>query len=105
MNEPYNRVHKQEDSNSTLGLYAKHIGIGLATSAGIEGGSVLGAKHIKNETLNQVFHNTAYAKPEGKYMSYLGAGAATKKGRMVSYGSAIAGGILTAALSSNLPKE
>lgn len=106
MNEPYQRVHKQEDSNSTLGTIAKHIGFNVAASGAFEGATILGAKKInktKHPVASDVFNSMAYNyDPEdGKYMKYVKAGAATKQGRILNYGGSVIGGLLTGAIASS----
>lgn len=106
MNEPYQHVHKQEDSNSTIGTISKHISASLAMSAAIEGGSVLLAKKIngqKHPQGKEFFHNLAYAKGSGnnRLMKGLTSGVSTKAGRIANYGGSVIGGLLTGTISSS----
>ena len=104
MNEPYQKVHRNEDSNSTLGSIAKYTGINLAISGATELGIVAGAKYVneqKHPNAHSFLNAGAYNKGEGgRVMSALTSGVATKKGRIVNYGMSAVGGILAGALAS-----
>lgn len=104
MNEPYSRVHSQEDSNNTLGSIGRHTAINLAFAGAAEAGIYAGAKHInqtKHPLASQTFKDMAHHPGQGgKVMSALTAGSSTKKGRMVNYGGSVIGGILMGSLES-----
>lgn len=102
MNEPIQRVYRQEDSNSTLGTIATHVGINLATSAATEGAAIAMAKtrpDAKVPLFGGTFHNMAYRKG-----NYITSGMATKKGRIMNYTSSVGLGLLTGALTSPVDK-
>lgn len=104
MNEPYNRVHVQEDSNSTIGTIGTHIGLGMATSAAMEAGSAMGAKHINNPSTKEFFNQMSYHRPDpnsGFLNRTFNHGMSTGRGRLMNYGGAAAGGLLTGMISAN----
>lgn len=126
MNEPYNRVHKQENSNSTLYTnIGTDIGIGLGTAAAIDGYGVYSKKtaktpmqiqHVKDNyytdyNVKQIADQlgTKFFEKEGKVRNAIGKlpiyGPSTTKGRIFNYGTAIGAGLLTGALRTNKEDE
>ncbi len=103
MNEPYQRVHSQEESNSTIGTIARNIGINMSIAGAIEASSVAGAKYINSEkhpALQQLFYNNAYSPGmNNKFLRPFTAGSATKTGRIVNYGTAIGTGLMSGLLT------
>lgn len=101
MNEPLQRVHSQEDSSS-LGIYAKQIGINVGLSAASEFGVAYAAKKVKHPEMKSMLHNAAHGKPTSgnQFMRTITAGMSTKRGRALNYGMAIGTGLLMGAIQT-----
>ncbi len=78
---------------------ARNIGVNVAIAGAIEGTSVAGAKFInpeKHPAIQGLFHNNAYSPGmENKFLRPFTAGAATKVGRIASYGTAVGAGLIS----------
>lgn len=123
MNEPYQRVHTQQDSNRSL---YQNMALAVSVNVGIEALQEIGmqtayrvAKRTNNNGLRNMLHNSLYIDskvkdtgivnpitgtnyykklPKNKLTHALGElpvfGMSTAKGRALRYGWAITGGLL-----------
>jgi|GEM_PF-4785382 len=130
-NQPIQRIHAQEDSNSTLYRnIGVHVGLGVAMQAGQEMTLQTLYRSTKNPKLkeslrtalyvdsniqesgivNPITGTNYYAKmKEGKLKNLIGKipvyGQSTFKGRALGYGMAVGGGILSGILQTQITKQ
>lgn len=94
MNEPYQYVHRQE--NSVVGPIATQTALYLGLAGATELAVTQGAKRAKNNMVRFYLNNMAYSEGIGsnKLIRAATAGIATKPGRIFNYGGAAVTGII-----------